>query len=142
MGTSVEALARMSNVAQLEYVKRFFRPYLPRIRPDVPGDYYLAVFMPKYIGYDYGTVLFRAGETGYTQNRGLDRNGDGLITVGDVVGVVEGVVEAARARPPIEVSVGVSMLAWMVGGIVMVLGGAAVYQERRKVRTIVERYVG
>ena len=71
MGTSVDALKRMSATAQLKYVHDFFRPHVGRIRPDVPGDYYLAIFMPAYIGSDPGTVLFSAGDTGYAQNAGL-----------------------------------------------------------------------
>lgn len=139
MGTSTSELARMSNVQQLEYVKRFFRPYLSRIRPDVPGDYYLAVFMPAYIGRDPGTVLFSAGDTGYAQNAGLDRNGDGLITVGDVTGTVDGVVAAAMTRPPLEVSVGASLLGWTFGTLVAGLVGVAVYERRRDIAQFLQK---
>jgi hypothetical protein len=76
-------------------------------------------------------VLFSSGETGYAQNSGLDRNADGVITVGDVVATVDGVVAAAQARPPLEVSVGVSFLAWAFGGLVVALVGAALYDRRR-----------
>ncbi len=140
MGTSVDELKRMSAVGQLEYVKRFFRPYLPRIRPHVPGDYYLAVFMPAYIGRDPDTILFSSGETGYAQNAGLDRNGDGFITVGDVTGTVDGVVAAALTRPPLDVSVGVSTVAWAFGGLVAVLVGTALYERRREVAHILAKY--
>lgn len=140
MGTTVEQLASMSAVAQLEYVKRYFRPYLSRIRPSVPGDYYLAVFMPAYIGRDASTVLFSAGETGYAQNSGLDRNGDGVITVGDVVTTVNNVVADAQTRPPLEVSVGASMIAWTFGGLVAVLVGTALYERRREVVALVEKH--
>lgn len=140
MGTTVEQLAQMSATAQLEYVRRYFRPYLNRIRPSVPGDYYLAVFMPAYIGRDPSTVLFSAGETGYAQNAGLDRNGDGLITVGDVVMTIEKVVAEAQTRPPLEVTVGVSVLTWTFGGLVAVLVGAALYERRREVVALVEQH--
>jgi hypothetical protein len=53
------------------------------------GDLYMAVFMPKYIGYDDNTVLGQNGALGfsgkvYAQNKGLDRNKDGTITIADV----------------------------------------------------------
>jgi hypothetical protein len=132
MGTSVDQLKRMTAIQQLEYVKRFFRPQLSRIRPHVPGDYYLAVFMPAYIGRDPGSILFSSGETGYAQNAGLDRDGDGLITVGDVTGTVNRVVAEAQARPPIDVTVGASFAAWTFGGLVVALVGTALYERRRE----------
>ncbi len=140
MGTTTDALARMSNVQQLAWVKKFLQPYLPRIRPDVPGDYYLAVFWPAYIGHDRSKVIYSAGDTGYIQNRGLDRDGDGLLTVGDVVATVEGVVNAALQRPPLEVPVGASLLTWTFGGLVAVLVGTAVYERRGDVRSLVRKY--
>ncbi len=138
MGTTVEALANMSATAQLEYVKQFFRPHVGRIRSDVPGDYYLAVFYPAYVGRDPSTVIFSAGDTGYAQNIGLDRNGDGVITVGDVTGIVTNVVADAQMRPPIDVTVGVSVLAWTFGTLVVALVGTALYERRRDVT----RFVG
>jgi len=140
MGTTVDELARMSNVKQLEWVKRFFLPHLRRIRPDVPGDYYLAVFMPAYIGHDPSKVLFTSGETGYTQNRGLDRNADGVITVGDVTTTIDGVVARALQFPPLEVPVGASLMSWMFGGLVAVLVGAALYDRRRDMKSLVNKY--
>ncbi len=140
MGTTVEALAEMSATTQLEYVKRFFRPHVGRIRSNVPGDYYLAVFYPAYVGRDPSTVIFSTGDAGYTQNIGLDRNGDGVITVGDVTGVVTGVVADAQTRPPIDVTVGVSLLAWTFGTLVAALVGTALYERRRDVTRFVEKH--
>ena len=134
MGTSVEALKKMSATEQLAWVKKFFEPYAGRIRKDVPGDYYLAIFFPALIGHDPSTVIYSAGDTGYAQNAGLDRNGDGVITVGDVTATVDGVVAEARSRPPIDVPVGASFLAWAFGGIVAVLVGSVAYQRRSQVK--------
>lgn len=139
MGTTVDALKRMSAVGQLEYVKRFFRPHVGRIRPNVPGDYYLAVFYPAYIGRDPGTVIFSAGDTGYAQNAGLDKNADGLITVGDVTGTVDGVVARAATRPPLDVPVGASLVTWAFGGLVVSLVGYALYDRRRQLVPAVRR---
>jgi len=140
MGTSVEALQRMSNIEQLAWVRQFFRPYAKRIRPSVPGDYYLAVFYPALIGRDPSTVIYSAGDTGYAQNAGLDRNADGVITVGDVTGTIDGVIASARTRPPIEVSVGASFIGWTFGGIVAVLVGSVAYQRRKQIQSFLEKH--
>lgn len=140
MGTSVDALKAMSATAQLEYVRRFFRPHLGRIREDVPGDYYLAVFYPAYIGRPASTVIFSSGDTGYAQNSGLDRNGDGVITVGDVTATIDGVVAAAQGRQPLEVPVGSSLLSWAFGGLVVALVGAAAYDRRREIQAAARRF--
>lgn len=139
MGTTVEALKRMSAVAQLAYVKRFFQPYLGRIRPSVPGDYYLAIFYPALVGKDPSTVIYSSGDTGYAQNAGLDRNQDGIITASDVTATVDGVVADARTRPPLDVAVGTSVLAWAFGGLVVSLVGYALFERRRDVSHFLEK---
>lgn len=140
LGTSTDALSSMSATGQLAYVEKFFRPYARRIRSWVPGDYYLAVFMPAYIGKDPGTVLFSAGEAGYAQNVGLDRDADGTITVGDVTRTVDGVVADAMTRPPIEVTVGASVLVWTFGTLVAGLVGSALYDRRREILRYLEKH--
>lgn len=130
-GTTVDELARMSATQQLAYVERYFRPYLSRIRPDVPGDYYLAVFWPALIGAPADRVIASAGDIVYAQNAGLDRNADGRITVGDVTATVDGVVARALTKPPIEVEVGASTFAWAFGTMVAGLVGYAIYDRRR-----------
>ena len=52
---------------------------------------------------------------------------------------VSGVVAEAETRPPIDVTVGASLLAWAFGGVVAVLVGAALYQRRRQVLTVIAR---
>lgn len=80
-----------------------------------PTDYRLAVFMPAYVGASPDTVLGQRNGTGtirgglslgtvYAQNAGLDTNGDGLITVGDVGDQIENLVADARTRAPIDLS--------------------------------------
>jgi hypothetical protein len=77
----------MSATEQLDYVYKYFK--MTGVGNGQLGDLYMAVFMPKYVGYDDATVLGAAGAPGfsgkvYAQNRGLDRNRDGTITVADV----------------------------------------------------------
>lgn len=87
LGTSVEALRQMDGVEQLDYVYRYFS--MTGVGNGTLGDLYMAVFMPKYIGYPDHYVLGASGAPGfsgkvYAQNKGLDRNKDGAITIADV----------------------------------------------------------
>jgi hypothetical protein len=77
----------MSAVEQLDYVYKYFK--MTGVGDGKLGDLYLAVFMPAHIGKSDDTVLGSAGASGfsgkvYAQNKGLDRNRDGVITVADV----------------------------------------------------------
>ena len=78
LGTTTDALANMTAVEQLDYVERYFQPYYRRTK--TLSDMYMAILMPKYIGYDDQAILFNDPSKAYTQNRGLDLNLDGRIT--------------------------------------------------------------
>jgi len=81
LGTTVDALARMSAVDQLDWVKKYFvqNGYAGRIG-NLP-DLYMAILWPKAIGEPGDYVLIRDdGGKAYIQNRGLDLNRDGNIT--------------------------------------------------------------
>lgn len=87
LGTSTAELRKMSAVEQLDYVYKYFKSV--GVGNGNLGDLYMAVFMPKYIGAADNTVLGAAGAPGfrgkvYAQNKGLDKNRDGMITVADV----------------------------------------------------------
>lgn len=91
LGTSVEELRTMDPVQQLDYVYKYFK--MTGVGNGTLGDLYMAVFMPKYVGYPEETVLGANGAPGfsgkvYAQNAGLDRNRDGTITVADVKSAV------------------------------------------------------
>ena len=93
LGTSTDALKNMSAVEQLDYVYKYFK--MVGVKPGMElGDLYMAVFMPKYVGADDNTVLGQNGAAGfsgkvYAQNKGLDKNKDGTITVADVKSSVQ-----------------------------------------------------
>lgn len=93
LGTSVQELRSMSAVEQLDYVYKYFK--MVGVRPGMStGDLYIAVFMPAALGKGDDHVLGQAGAQGfsgavYDQNRGLDRNRDGIITVADAKQSVE-----------------------------------------------------
>jgi len=84
LGTTTEALARMSRVEQLKYVDMYFSD--KGIRGGNLDDLYMAILFPAAVGKGDDYVLFGQGAmSGYTgraydQNRGLDKNGDGSIT--------------------------------------------------------------
>ena len=88
LGTTTDELKDMDAVKQLDYVYMYFK--MVGVKPGMKlGDLYMAVFMPKYVGASDDTVLGQDGGAGfsgkvYAQNKGLDRNRDGTITVADV----------------------------------------------------------
>lgn len=87
LGTSIEDLAKMDGVQQLDYVYKYYK--MTGVGDGSAGDLYMATFMPKYIGYPDNFVLGKQGDPGfsgkvYAQNAALDRNQDGAISIGDV----------------------------------------------------------
>ncbi|MEO7199051.1 MAG: LysM peptidoglycan-binding domain-containing protein, partial [Dokdonella sp.] len=85
LGTSTAQLSRMTSVEQLQYVEKYFTPFTGRL--GTLEAVYTAVLSgsPKP---DPNTTLFSAGSNAYTQNRGLDLNGDGRITAGEATSKV------------------------------------------------------
>lgn len=80
LGTSVEALAKMTVLEQLDWVYAYFRPY--RSKLETLSDVYMAVLYPKALGKPEDYVLWDKATkpTTYRQNAGLDANKDGSIT--------------------------------------------------------------
>lgn len=83
LGTTIDDLKKMSNVAQMDYVYKYFLPYKEKI--DSFEDLYLVTFYPNADGVFAGTLskpdtwTFPKAVT--AQNPGLDANKDGLITI-------------------------------------------------------------
>ena len=78
LGTSIEQLAQMTAEGQLDFVEKHFHPFTGRVQS--LEDTYMAILFPVAIGQSNDFVLFRRGTIAYDQNRGLDANGDGLVT--------------------------------------------------------------
>jgi hypothetical protein len=78
LGTTVEALAKMSVVEQLGYVEKHFLPYRKKIQN--LGDIYLSILWPAGIGKSDDTVLWQEGDSQFLPNKGIDFNADGKIT--------------------------------------------------------------
>ncbi|WNJ16100.1 transglycosylase SLT domain-containing protein [Pontibacter sp. G13] len=82
---SPERLKRMDGIQQLEYVYL----YLQRNRERY-GDYlsltdlYLSILYPKALGQEPCYTMYANPTRAYRQNRGLDENQDGRVTVSDI----------------------------------------------------------
>lgn len=88
LGTTVEALAKMTPEDQLNYVYKYFLPYKGKLNS--LADIYLAVLYPKAMAAGENDVVWVQGKDGllYTQNKGLDTNKDGKITKREIVALV------------------------------------------------------
>lgn len=116
LGTSTDALAKMSAEDQLEYVEKYFQPYKGKLK--TLDDTYMAVLYPKAIGKPEWYPLFTKGTKAYEQNAGLDREKKGMVTKADAVARVRGSDEApaptmvaqapSRDAPPTEAPVQVT----------------------------------
>jgi len=100
LGTTIEALRSMSALGQLDFVERYLERALGGVVPSDPGDYYIAVFMPAYIGRADSDVIATKGEKVYDQNAGLDVDGNGKLTVGDTRTVFHRTYDSAATRGP------------------------------------------
>jgi hypothetical protein len=100
LGTSPDTLRRMTELEQLEYVEKYFERVAPN-RALAPRDVAMAVFLPSRIGHPDEDIAFSTGSIGYEQNKGLDRDKDGRITLGEVRDDVERML-AGRGRFEVE----------------------------------------
>jgi len=98
LGTSTEALARMSALEQLQYVERYFaRRSDPADLGTLEGVYTTVLYgSPRP---DPGATLFAQGSAAYRMNAPLDLNGDGRITAGEATRFVRERVEGELGAP-------------------------------------------
>lgn len=75
LGTTTDALAKMTNVEQLEYVYKYLAPYAGKMNDWL--DTYLAIFYPALMGKPDSTKIAR--EIVAKQNPGFDLNKDLII---------------------------------------------------------------
>lgn len=87
LGTTIEALSRMTPEEQLQFVADYFHPWNGRLH-DL-GDIYGAVVWPGMIGKPPSYVVFsetdRHSAARYLENAGLDVHRDGLITRSEAI---------------------------------------------------------
>ena len=80
LGTTTSALAKMTNVQQLDYVYQYLKPY--RLKMNSWIDVYLAVFYPKAM--NKGDNFTIEADIVARQNPGFDINKDLDITVAEI----------------------------------------------------------
>lgn len=86
LGTSINALVQMTALEQLDFVEKHYKPFRGRL--DTLEDAYMAVLYPKAVGKGRQYVLFREGTIAYEQNKGLDINRNGKVTVAEAATLV------------------------------------------------------
>ncbi len=91
LGTTSEALTRMTPVQQLDYVEKYFG----NGRYTTVEGLYSKVLAGHAVN-DPDGVLFREGTRAYRANRGVDINRDGLVTAGEAAAKVRDRVLPAR----------------------------------------------
>jgi len=101
LGTTLDWLAGLSAIEQLAWVQSYYGKVLGPRSIDSVADHYLAVFAPAGLGKGADFVLYASPSVAYEQNKALDRNSDGTITAAEAAAPVQGIVNAARERPPI-----------------------------------------
>lgn len=94
LGTTVEALAKMTPEDQLNYVYRYFLPYKGKLKS--LGDVYLAILYPKAMGKADSWTLWEKGTLAYKQNAGLDKNKDGKVTREEVLVTITKMYEEGK----------------------------------------------
>lgn len=87
LGTSVKALAAMTEFRQLDFVEKYLAPYRGRMA-DLPSAY-MAVLWPAAVRRPLSHVLFAAPGTAYEQNKGLDADKDGKVTKAEAAAKVQ-----------------------------------------------------
>lgn len=86
LGTSTEALEKMTAETQLDYVEKYFKPQRGKLR--TLEDVYMAILYPAAIGKSLDYALFEKGSITYKQNSGFDKDKDGKITLAEISSVV------------------------------------------------------
>ncbi len=86
------------NAMVIPYFQSFGRSYRSL------EDLYYAVFWPAAMGKAPQTVIIQGGTKAYTQNRGLDKDGKGFITAGDVSRAITRVYNLAQDDARIAIS--------------------------------------
>lgn len=97
LGTSTEALARMSAEEQLQYVERYFAGSNPGDLATLEGLYTKVLYGSPVS--DPNATLFSGTGATYTQNAGLDINRDGRITAGEATAKVRETISGEVPGP-------------------------------------------
>lgn len=94
LGTSIDDLIEMPDYEQLEYVKKYFKPYARRI--ESLEDMYMAILMPRCIGKTPDENVFNSYKA-YSQNIVLDLNKDGKVTIEEASARVRRIYDSGKS---------------------------------------------
>jgi hypothetical protein len=86
LGTTTAKLAAMTDVEQLDFVKKHLNPFKNRMH--TVSDVYMTILFPRAVAKPEAFVLFKKPTRAYEQNKGLDANRDGEITKGEAAAKV------------------------------------------------------
>lgn len=88
VGTTTDALVKMTAEQQLEYVYLYFKPLAGKLQS--VADLYMKILWPVAVGKPDSFILWDSvtRPTTYAQNKGLDINKDGVITKGEAASKV------------------------------------------------------
>lgn len=89
LGYSLNQVKAMGQMEQLELVFKYFEMWERRgKRITQLEDFYLTILYPAAVGMKPHETLFREGNRTYFQNRGLDVNKDGRVTIGEISSIL------------------------------------------------------
>jgi hypothetical protein len=94
LGTSTDALAKMTPEKQLDYVWLYFRN---RIRQKGPirnvEDCYMAIHWPAAMGKPLSSTMYVRGSSAYAANLGLDTDKNGVITKAEAGALIRAILQ-------------------------------------------------
>lgn len=149
LGTTTAALLQMSNLQQLEYVKKYYLPYKNRIKTF--EDAYIITFFPAALGKPDSYVLKTnklSAALIAKQNKPFDLNKDGQITAGELRQYMRNKWISAGANlpennPPVinepaknPIKKKDNNLIFILAGIVIVAGIAVIISKTAKTKAV------
>ncbi|MGI9034986.1 MAG: hypothetical protein ACR2GD_02990 [Pyrinomonadaceae bacterium] len=103
LGMKHNQLATMSNVQQLDVVKAYFQQFGSKsAQANNVEDLYFLVLMPVGFGKDGSYPLFTSGKK-YTQNAGLDKDHNHIVTTGEVSQIIKDMLQEGLGKYPYSV---------------------------------------
>ncbi|HEY8084035.1 MAG TPA: hypothetical protein VIE69_00350 [Methylophilaceae bacterium] len=93
LSTSVDELANMNALDQLDYVEKYLKPYAGKLNS--LDDMYMAILQPKAIGKADDFTVFGPNSKfdAYNKNKGLDANQDGLVSKTEAAAKVRAILK-------------------------------------------------
>lgn len=99
LDTTVEYLATLTRVQQMDWVLKYFKKGpIAKLSSVTLEDLYMAILWPAAVGKPDSYVLFSEGSKSYTQNKGLDKNNDGNITKAEAAAKVRDQLNYIRGQ--------------------------------------------